>query len=145
MKVNMNQKPAILKALYWTFLHINYQQVNTLHYRTDLLSKIKGAVLFNGQNQIYKQIFINNETNQFTKLNHDPTKSVEGNIQRLLRKFKSRLSQKEYYQLYRTGSCAGKFYGTAKVYKLPPDGNISNLPLRPIVLNIGTTSYQLAK
>ena len=145
MKVNMNQRPAILKALYWTFLHINYQQVNTLHYRTDFLSKIKGAVLFNGQNQIYKQIFINNETNQFTKLNHDPTKSVEGNIQRLLRKFKSRLSQKEYYQLYRTGSCAGKFYGTAKVYKLPPDGNISNLPLRPIVLNIGTTSYQLAK
>ena len=37
------------------------------------------------------------ETNQFTKLNHDPTKSVEEMIQRLLRKFKSRLSQKEYY------------------------------------------------
>ena len=34
------------------------------------------------------------ETNQFTKLNHDPTKSVEGKIQRLLTKFKSRLSQK---------------------------------------------------
>ena len=84
------------------------------------------------------------ETNQFTKLNHDPTKSVEEKM-RLLRKFKSRLSQKEYYQLYTTGSCAGKFYGTAKIHKLPPDGNISNLPLGPIILNIDTASYQLAK
>ena len=31
------------------------------------------------------------EANQFTKLNHDPTKSFEGKIQQLLRKFKSRL------------------------------------------------------
>ena len=62
-----------------------------------------------------------------------------------MRKFKSRLSQKEYYQLYPTGSCAGIFYGTAKIHKLPPDGNISNLPLRPIISNIGTASYQLAK
>ena len=71
------------------------------------------------------------ETNQFTKLNHDPTKSVEEKIQ-LLRKFKSRLSQKEYYQLYPTGSGAGIFYRTAKIHKLPPDSNINNLPLRPI-------------
>ena len=47
------------------------------------------------------------ETNQFTKLNHDPTKSVEGKIQTFRRKFKYRLSQKEYYQIYPTGSCAG--------------------------------------
>ena len=82
------------------------------------------------------------ETNQFTNLNHDPTKSVEEKTQRLLRKFKSKLSQKEYYQLYPTGSCAGKFYRTSKIHKLPPDGNISNLPLRPIISNIGTASYQ---
>ena len=31
------------------------------------------------------------EANQFTKLNHDPTKSFEGKIQQLSRKFKSRL------------------------------------------------------
>ena len=46
------------------------------------------------------------QTNQFIRLNHDPTKSVEGKIQRLYRKFKSRLSQEKYYQLYPTGSCA---------------------------------------
>ena len=74
-------------------------------------------------------------TNRFTNLNHDPK------IQRLLRKFKSRLSQKECYKLYPTGSCAGKFYETAKIHKLSPDGNISNLPLTPINSNIGTASY----
>ena len=62
-----------------------------------------------------------------------------------LRKVKNRLSSKEYYQLYPTGSCAGKFYGTAKIHKLPPNGFIDNLPLRPIISNIGTASYQLAK
>ena len=67
------------------------------------------------------------ETNQFIKLHHDPTKSVEGKLQHLLRKFKSRLSQKEYYQLYPTGSYTGKFCKTAKIHKLSPDGNISNL------------------
>ena len=77
------------------------------------------------------------ETSQFTKLNHDPIKSVAEKIQRLLSKFKSRLLQKKY-QLYPTVLCVGKFYGTAKVHKLPPDSNIRNLPLRPIISNIGT-------
>ena len=43
------------------------------------------------------------------------------------------------------GSCAGKFYGTAKIHNLPLNGFIDNLPLRPIISNIGTPSYQLAK
>ena len=34
----LNQKPTILKILYITFLHINHQQMNTLHYRTDLIT-----------------------------------------------------------------------------------------------------------
>ena len=29
--------------------------------------------------------------------------------------------------------------------QLPPDGNISKLPQRPVISNIGTASYQLAK
>ena len=79
------------------------------------------------------------ETNQFIKFNHDPTKSVEGKIQRFLKKFKSILSQKKHYQFYLTGFCA------RKLHKLPPHGNISNLPLRPIISNVSTASYQLAK
>ena len=44
------------------------------------------------------------QINQFIKLNHDPTNSVGGKIQRLSRKFKSRLSRKQYYELYPTAS-----------------------------------------
>ena len=139
----------MLKILYRTFLHINYQQVNTLYYRADLITislldlipenylsslktklrnacgkysklhvpykykkiidqlsrnkdlwilkqdKGRGVVLMDRTKYTNKCLKIL-ETNQFTKLNHDPTKSVEGKIQRFLRKFKSRLSQKEY-------------------------------------------------
>ena len=49
------------------------------------------------------------QTNKFMKLNHDLTKSIEGKIQRILRKVKNRLLSKEYNQLYPTGSCLGKF------------------------------------
>ena len=42
------------------------------------------------------------QTDQFIILNHDPTKSIEGKIQRIMRKLKNRLSSKEYYQLYPT-------------------------------------------
>ena len=55
------------------------------------------------------------QSSLFIELNHDPTKSIEGKIQRILRKFKNRLSSKEYYQLYPTVSCPGKFYGTSKI------------------------------
>ena len=45
----------------------------------------------------------------------------------------------------RTGSAPGKFYGTAKKHKIPIHGTINDLPLRPIISNIATASYQLAK
>ena len=85
------------------------------------------------------------QTNQFIKLNHDPTKSVEDKIQRISKKLKGRLSSKIYYQLYQTSSCPGKFYGPTKIRRLPPNGFKDNLPLEPIVSNIGTGSCQLAK
>ena len=46
---------------------------------------------------------------------------------------------------YLTGSEPGKFYGTAKKHKIPVNGTINDLPLRPIISSIGTASYQLAK
>ena len=85
------------------------------------------------------------QTEQFTKLRHDPTKSIENKIQRELRKLKTRLTIQEYHQLYPTGSNPGRFYGTAKLHKLPPNGTIEDLPIRPILSNIGTASYRLAK
>ena len=52
-------------------------------------------------------------TNQFVKLNSDPTKTTERKVQKVLRKIKSKFSPYEYKQLYPTGSSLGKFYGTA--------------------------------
>ena len=43
------------------------------------------------------------------------------------------------------GSALGTFYGTAKIHKLSPNDTINELPLRPIVSNIGTATYPLSK
>ena len=48
-------------------------------------------------------------------------------------------------RIYPTGSASGKFYGMAKRHKIPVNGTINHLPLRSIISNIGTASYQLAK
>ena len=85
------------------------------------------------------------QTNNFSKLKHDPTKSFENKTQRTLRKLKTRLSTQQYYQLYPTGSFPGKFCGNEKLHKLPINGTIHNLPIRSAVSNIGTASYHLAK
>ena len=82
---------------------------------------------------------------QFRKLHKDPTKNIEMKIQRAVRKIKNKLSPKKYLNIYPTGSSPGKFYGTAKKYKLTPTGTTDNLPIHPIISNIGTASYQLAK
>ena len=58
---------------------------------------------------------------------------------------KSRFTLQEYNKVYPTGSNAGKLYGTAKIHKLPESGTVDQLPLRPIVSNIGTASHYLAK
>ena len=83
--------------------------------------------------------------NQFNKLGHDPTKSVKNKVKRALRKIKTKLSQQDCVKLFPTGSAPGKFYCTAKKHKMPENGTIEDLPLRPIVSNIGTASYHLAK
>ena len=48
-------------------------------------------------------------------------------------------------RIYPTGSAPSKFYGTVKKHKIPVNGTINDLLLRPIISNIGTASYQLAK
>ena len=84
-------------------------------------------------------------TNKLKKLDQNPTVSHEAKIQCTLRKMKSRFTLQEYNKVYRTGSNAGKLYGTAKIHKLLELGTVDQLPLRPIVSNIGTASYYLAK
>ena len=65
-------------------------------------------------------------TKQFKKRDNDPTKTTEGKIQRMLRRIKPKLSEHEYKVLYPSGSSPGKFYGTAKIHKVPKNGNIDH-------------------
>ena len=80
-----------------------------------------------------------------TTLTNDPTKTLESKVQRTLRKIKSKFTEQEYKKLYPTGSCPGIFYGTTKIHKIPVNGNIHYLSIRPIVSNINTATYNLAK
>ena len=82
---------------------------------------------------------------QFITLTNDPTKTLESNVQRTLRKIKPKFTEQEYKKLYPTGSCPWKFYGTAKIHKIPVNGNSNDLPIRIIVSNINTATYNLAK
>ena len=79
-------------------------------------------------------------TKQFSKTSINLTKKTEPKIKRVLRKIKSEFTIQEYHRLYPTGSCAGKFYGTVKIRKLKLNDNADELPIIPIVSNIGTAT-----
>ena len=85
------------------------------------------------------------DTNQFTNLSIDQTKKTEEKIHCVLRKIRRSYSVQEYSTIYPKGSCPRKFYGTPEVHKLPENRNVDQLPIRPIVSNIGAATYQLAK
>ena len=84
-------------------------------------------------------------TNQFRKLDTDPTKSLERKVRRILLKTKNSLSETEYKKLYPTGSRPGLFYGTLKVLKVKQQEGLDRLTMRPIIFNIGTATYETAK
>ena len=84
-------------------------------------------------------------TEQFVQLQKDPTSSLEREVQCTLRKIQQKLPTDVYAKLYPTGSSPGKFYGTAKVHKLAINDTVEELPLRPIVSNLNTATYHLAR
>ena len=63
----------------------------------------------------------------------------------MVRKIKSKLTIQEYKRLYTSNSCPGKFYGTAKLRKIDLKGLVDDLPIRPIISNIITSTYHLLK
>ena len=67
-------------------------------------------------------------SSQFTQLNHDPTDKFERKLQRVIRKLKPKLSLNIYSNIYPSGSCSGKFYGTAKIHKMSPNDSVQHLP-----------------
>ena len=84
-------------------------------------------------------------TERFKRLTTDPTTATERITQNVLRKIKSKFSKQEYKRLYPTGSAPARFYGTGKIHKLKNDRAVDELPIRPIISNINTASYQLEK
>ena len=84
-------------------------------------------------------------TERFKRLTADFTAATERKIQTVLRKIKSKFSEQESKRLYPTGSAPAWFYGTAKIHKLQNDRAVHELPVWPIISNINTASYQLAK
>jgi hypothetical protein len=59
---------------------------------------------------------------------------------------KKRLGPVTYNSVYPTASRPGRFYGTAKLHKLDEGcDDVNQLPVRPIISNIGTATYNTSK
>ena len=78
-------------------------------------------------------------------LDYDPTKKRKKKYNELYGKWKNRLSQQDNIRLWPSGSCPGKFYGTAKVHKRSWNDTVDELPIRLNVSNTGIATYNLAK
>ena len=126
-----------------------YSNINVPYKEREIINKLKktqnimflrqekgrGIVIIDRKRYTYKCLNILN-TKQFQKLDRDPTKPREAKIQRAIRKIKSRRSNQEYMRIYPTGSAPTKIYGMAKKHKIPVNGTINDLPLRPIIFNL---------
>ena len=106
--------------------------------------KGRGVVIMN-RDKYHKKCLELLDTEQFQKLNHDPTKTTERKVQNTLCKIKSKLSINEYKRIYPTGSSPGKLDGTAKIHKLSDRDGIQILPIRQTISNLNTGTYYLAK
>ena len=107
--------------------------------------KGRGVVIMNKSDYVKKcELFL--EGPEFKVLSTDPTSTFQTSVQNKLRRMKNKFSVSEYNRLYPTSSQPGLFFGLAKVHKLK-DGqkNVKDLPLRPVISNIGTTTYSISK
>ena len=83
---------------------------------------------------------------EFEKLENDPTKSFQAYVQRTLLSMKRCFDKKQYKHMYPSSSRPGLYFGLAKVHKLKNGSkNVSELPLRPVISNIGTATYEISK
>ena len=107
--------------------------------------KGRGVVILNKTDYVNKcETFL--DSKMFKKLDNDPTKSFQAKVQRTLLSMKSRFNKDTYKHIYPSCSQPGLFFGLAKVHKLK-DGsrNVEDLPIRPVISNIGTSTYQILK
>ena len=119
----------------YNHIHVPYKYckiVETLSNNKNIMllrqDKGRGIVVINRMKYTEKCLNLLN-TDGLVKLNYDPTKTIEGKIQRSLQKIKNNLTKQEYAILYPTGSSPGKFYGTVKRHELKNDSTVDDLPL----------------
>ena len=105
--------------------------------------KGRGTVIMD-KYQVEKCLALLN-TNQFVKLERDPTEQIDTKIQGVLRKIKTNISLQEYSSFYLTGSSPAKTMNLQKyIHKSLPTDNIEKLLTRPIVSDMKTPT-QLVK
>ena len=107
--------------------------------------KGRGIVIMDRNKYVEKCLDIL-QTDKFTEVMEDPTATFETRVQNCLRKMKKRLGPAIYNSIYPTASRPGRFYGTAKLHKLEQGcEDVDQLPIRPIISNIGTATYKTSK
>ena len=107
--------------------------------------KGRGVVILNKNDYINKSLEFLSDS-QFVKLDVDPTKSFQTKIQTTLRKMKTSFAKNVYTKIYPSSSQPGLFFGLAKVHKVPINSeNVEDLPLRPVISNCGTATYEVSK
>ena len=104
----------------------------------------RGIVILDRKRYIEKCLSIV-ESKKFKKLKKDPTKTLESKVQQTSRKIKNVLIENDYKNFYPTGSRPVLCYGMAKVPKLQGNQGLTELTVRPIISNIGTATYEIAK
>ena len=82
---------------------------------------------------------------EFEKLSSDPTKTFQRQVQETLLGMKKKFTKKMYKKLYPSSSRPGLYFGLAKVHKLKGSSDVNQLPMRPVISNIGTATYELSK
>ena len=80
------------------------------------------------------------DTSTYRTIQSDPTNKLKNKLTNILKKIKVVTDMQENIcrRIYPTGASSPMFYGLPKIHK-------KNIPLRPIVLSIGSVTYSVAK
>ena len=102
--------------------------------------KGNGVVVMDHSDYVNKINDILSDHSKFKILDTDPTEQRESKLQRFLYRLhkKGSLDESTYGLIRPTGSTPSQLYGLPKVHKV-------GVPLRPIISQIGSYTYQLAK
>ena len=91
----------------------------------------------------YQKCLMILENGNFKTLDFDLTKKTEEKIQRILRRIKNRISQYKYLRLY--ADLGPLSFMEQLVHEISENDTVDELPIRSIVSNFGTATYDLAK